>query len=108
MKRGDFVVVALQGDYGKPRPALVVQSNLFDEHPSLTIAPVTSTIADAPLFRVTIEPTAANGLRAVSQIMVDKLTTVRRERVAQTLGSLTDDAMLRVNRALVLWLGIAP
>jgi mRNA interferase MazF len=106
VKRGDFVVVALQGDYGKPRPALVVQSDLFDEHPSLTIAPVTSTITDAPLFRVTIEPTTANGLRAVSQIMVDKLTTVRRERVAQTLGSLTDDAMLRVNRALVLWLGI--
>ncbi|MEO8182523.1 MAG: type II toxin-antitoxin system PemK/MazF family toxin [Deltaproteobacteria bacterium] len=106
MKRGDFVVVALQGDYGKPRPALIVQSDLFDEHSSLTIAPVTSTIADAPLFRVTIEPTAANGLRAVSQIMVDKLTTVRRERVAQTLGSLPDDAMLRVNRALVLWLGI--
>jgi len=55
---------------------------------------------------VTIEPTAANGLRAVSQIMVDKLTTVRRDRVAQVLGSLTDDALLRVNRALVLWLGI--
>jgi mRNA interferase MazF len=106
MKRGDFVVVALQGDYGKPRPALIVQSDLFDEHPSLTIAPVTSTIADAPLFRVTVEPTAANGLRTVSQIMVDKLTTVRRDRVAQTVGSLTDDAMLRVNRALVLWLGI--
>ena len=108
MKRGDFVVVALQGNYGKPRPALVVQSDLFDEHPSLTIAPVTSTIADAPLFRVTIEPTATNGLRTVSQIMVGKLTTVRRDRVAQTLGSLTDDAMLRVNRALVLWLGITP
>jgi mRNA interferase MazF len=107
VKRGDFVVVALQGDYGKPRPALIVQSDLFDEHPSLTIAPVTSTIADAPLFRVTVEPSSTNGLRAVSQIMVDKLTTIRRDRVAQTLGSLPDDAMLRVNRALVLWLGVA-
>jgi mRNA interferase MazF len=107
VKRGDLVVVALQGDYGKPRPALVVQSDLFDGHPSLTIAPVTSSIADAPLFRVTIEPTPSNGLRAVSQVMVDKLTTIRRDRVAQTLGSLPDDAMLRVNRALVLWLGIA-
>jgi mRNA interferase MazF len=106
VKRGDFIIVALQGDYDKPRPALVVQSDLFAEHPSLTIAPVTSTIVDAPLFRVTIEPTVTNGLRVVSQIMVDKLTTVRRERVAQTLGSLPDDAMLRVNRALVLWLGI--
>lgn len=107
VKRGDFVVVALQGNYGKPRPALVVQSDLFDEHPSLTIAPVTSSIVDAPLFRVTVEPTVTNGLRSVSQIMVDKLTTIRRDRVAQTLGSLPDDAMLRVNRALVLWLGIA-
>ena len=106
MKRGDVVVVALQGDYGKPRPALVLQSDLFDEHPSLTVAPVTSTIVDAPLFRVTIEPAPTNGLRAVSQVMVDKLTSVRRDRVAQTLGNLPDDVMLRVNRALVLWLGL--
>ena len=106
MKRGDFVVVALQGDYGKARPALVLQSDLFSEHPSLTIAPVTSTIVDAPLFRVTIEPSPTNGLKAVSQIMVDKVTSVRRDRVSQTLGSLADDVMLRVNRALVLWLGL--
>jgi mRNA interferase MazF len=107
VKRGDLIVVALQGDHGKPRPALVIQSDLFDEHPSLTIAPVTSMIVDAPLFRVTVEPTASNGLRAVSQIMVDKVTTVRRSRVAQTIGHLDDDSMLRVNRALILWLGIA-
>jgi mRNA interferase MazF len=107
VKRGDLVVVALEGDHGKPRPALVVQTDLFEEHPSLTVAPVTSTIVDAPLFRVTVEPTAANGLRSVSQIMVDKLTTIRRDRIAQTLGSLPEDLMLRVNRALVLWLGIA-
>ncbi|SRR5688572_17219742 len=106
MKRGDFVVVALQGDYGKPRPALVIQSDLFSEHPSVTVASVTSTIVDAPLFRVTVEPTPTNGLRVVSQIMVDKVTTIRRDRVARTLGSLPDDVMLRVNRALVLWLGI--
>ena len=107
MKRGDLVVVTLRGDYGKPRPALVIQSDLFNGHPSITIAPVTSTIVDAPLFRVTVEPSVTNGLRAVSQVMVDKLTTVRRDRVAQTVGQLEDDAMLRVNRALVLWLGIA-
>jgi mRNA interferase MazF len=107
VKRGDLIVVALQGDYGKPRPALVLQSDLFDHHPSLTIAPVTSTIVDAPLFRVTVEPSATNGLRAISQVMVDKLTTVRRDRVAQSVGQLEEDAMLRVNRALVLWLGIA-
>jgi mRNA interferase MazF len=102
-----LVVVALQGDYGKPRPALVVQSDHFHDHPSLTIAPVTSTILDAPLFRVTVEPSTTNGLRTISQIMVDKLTTVRRDRVAQSLGQLEEDTMLRVNRALVLWLGIA-
>jgi mRNA interferase MazF len=107
VKRGDVIVVALQGDYGKPRPALVVQSDLFAGHPSLTIAPVTTTIVDAPLFRVTVEPSASNGLRAISQVMVDKLTTMRRDRVAEAVGQLEDDAMLRVNRALVLWLGIA-
>jgi mRNA interferase MazF len=107
VKRGDVVVVALQGDYGKPRPALVVQSDLFNEHPSVTIAPVTSTIVDAPLFRVTVEPTVGNGLRAVSQIMVDKLTSVRRDRVARTVGRLEEDAIIRVSRALILWLGLA-
>jgi mRNA interferase MazF len=107
VKRGDVVVVALQGDYGKPRPALVVQSDLFDGHPSISIAPITSTIVDAPLFRVTLEPSATTGLRAVSQVMVDKLTTVRRDRLARTIGRVPDDVLSRVNRALMLWLGIA-
>ena len=63
MRRGDLVSIALQGDYGKPRPALVVQSDLFAEHPSVTILPVTSELRDTPLFRVLIEPTETNGLR---------------------------------------------
>ena len=108
MRRGDLVVVAIQGDYGKPRPALVVQSDLFNEtHGSITVAPVTSTIIDTPLFRVTVEPSRRNGLRLVSQIMVDKITTVRRLRLGQTIGRLEEDAMLRVSRALALWFGIA-
>ena len=108
MRRGDLVVVAMAGDYGKPRPALVVQSDLFnDTHASITIAPVTSTIVDTPLFRVTVEPSRGNGLRLVSQIMVDKVTTVRRQRLGQTIGRLEEDVMLRVSRALALWLGIA-
>ncbi|MBI2207348.1 MAG: type II toxin-antitoxin system PemK/MazF family toxin [Candidatus Rokubacteria bacterium] len=108
MKRGDLVVVALQGDYGKPRPALVVQSDLFnDTHASITVVPVTSTIVDTPLFRVTVEPSRRNGLRVVSQIMVDKITTVRRQRLGQTIGRLEEDVMLRVSRALALWFGIA-
>jgi len=108
VKRGDLVVVAVQGDYGKPRPALVVQSDLFnDTHASVAVIPVTSTIVDTPLFRVTVEPSQRNGLRLVSQIMVDKVTTVRRERLDQTIGHLEDDVMLRVSRALALWFGIA-
>ncbi|HXJ84064.1 MAG TPA: type II toxin-antitoxin system PemK/MazF family toxin [Candidatus Methylomirabilis sp.] len=108
MRRGDLVLVAVPGDYGKPRPALVIQSDLFNEtHASITVAPVTSTIVDTPLFRVTVEPSRGNGLRLVSQIMVDKITTVRRQRVGQTIGYLEQDIMLRVSRALAFWLGIA-
>ena len=108
MKRGDLVVIAIPGDYGKPRPALVVQSDLFnDTHASITVVPVTSTIVDTPLFRVTVEPSRGNGLRLVSQVMVDKVTTVRRQRLGQTIGRLEEDAMLRVSRALALWFGMA-
>jgi mRNA interferase MazF len=108
VRRGDLVVVAMPGDYGKPRPALVVQSDLFnDTHASITVAPVTSTIVDTPLFRVTVEPSRRNGLRLVSQIMVDKVTTVRRQRLGQTIGRLEENVMLRVSRALALWFGIA-
>ena len=108
MKRGDVVVLALPGDYGKPRPALVVQSDLFNEtHASVTVVPVTSTLVDAPLFRLTVEPSPANGLRALSQLMIDKVTTVSRDRIAQIIGRLEDDFLLRVSRALALWVGIA-
>jgi mRNA interferase MazF len=108
VKRGDLVVVVIQGDYGKPRPALVLQSDLFNqEHPSITVAPVTSTLVDAPLFRVTVEPSKQNGLHSMSQIMVDKVTTVRRDRLGQAIGRLEDETILRVNRALMLWFGIA-
>jgi mRNA interferase MazF len=108
VRRGDLVVVAMPGDYGKPRPAPVVQSDLFnDKHASITVVPVTSAIVDTPLFRVTVEPSRRNGLRLVSQIMVDKVTTVRRQRLGQTIGRLEEDIMLRVSRALALWFGIA-
>jgi mRNA interferase MazF len=108
LKRGDVVVVALAGDYGKPRPALVVQSDLFNEtHASVTVVPVTSTLVDAPIFRLTVEPSPANGLRSLSQLMIDKVTTVSRARIAQSIGRLEDDLLLRVSRALALWVGIA-
>lgn len=107
MKRGDVVTVALQGDYGKPRPALIVQSDLFNEtHPSISLLPLTSTIVDSPLLRLTIDPARGNGLSRVSQVMVDKVLTLPREKIGATIGRLDDDVMLRVTRALAMWLGV--
>lgn len=108
MKRGDVVTVALPGDFGKPRPAIVVQSDLFNKtHQSVTLLPLTSTLVDAPLFRMIINPGKKNGLAKVSQVMVDKVMTVRRDRVGKPVGRLDADEMLRVSRTLALWLGIA-
>lgn len=108
MKRGELVTVALPGDYGKPRPAVIVQADPFnDTHASLTLVPVTSTLVDAPLFRLVVEPSPRNGLRTLSQLMVDKLITVRRERVGATIGVLEPEPVTRLNRALALWLGLA-
>jgi len=107
VRRGDVVTIALQGDYGKPRPALVVQSDLFDVHPSLTILPITSELRATPLFRVDVEPNDANGLRKKSQIMVDKTQTIARTKVGKTIGRLDDQTLLAVNRLLALFLGFA-
>jgi mRNA interferase MazF len=107
MRRGDLVTVAAPGNYGKPRPALVVQSDLFDELPSVTLCLVTSTLRDAPIFRITVDPSPVNGLQRVSQIQVDKLMTVARERTGQVIGRLDDAALLKVTRSLAVFLGIA-
>ena len=107
MRRGDLVTIALQGDYGKPRPALVIQSDLFDEHPSVTILPVTSELRDTPLFRITVKPSDENGLSKLSQVMVDKAQTMPREKIGETFGRLEDNAMLAVNRALAVFLAFA-
>ena len=108
MKRGELVSVALQGDLGKPRPALVIQSDLFNAvHTSVTLLPVTSEIRSAPLFRVTVEPSAANGLKKVSQVMVDKPVSVKRDKLDKPFGRMEDEAMLRVDRALAVWIGLA-
>lgn len=106
MRRGDLVTVAAPGDYGKPRPALVVQSELFDELPSVTVCLVTSTLRDAPIFRITVDPSSANGLQRVSQIQVDKIMTVARERVGEVIGRLDDATLLKVNRSLAVFVGI--
>ena len=107
MKRGDLVTVAAAGDYGKPRPALVIQSDLFAEHPSVTVLPVTSELRETPLFRVALVPGAANGLRKESQIMVDKAVTVARTRVGKVIGHVDHSLLLEVERCLAVFLGIA-
>src|SRR5512141_1597070 len=100
VSRGDLVTVILPRSYVKPRPALVIQSDFFSEHPSVTILPVTSELRQTPLFRVTVKPSAENGLSKPSQVMVDKAHTIPREKIGETFGHLEDDVMLAVNRAL--------
>lgn len=108
MKRGDFVTVAVQGDFGKPRPALVVQSDRFsDTHATVTVLLISSELVDAPLFRIMLQPDAQNNLDRPSQILVDKAMTIRRNRLGAAFGSATDEVMLAVNRALAVFLGIA-
>lgn len=107
MRRGDLVTIALQGDYGKPRPALVIQSDQFPGTASVTVLPVTSELVDAPLLRLTVEPSAENGLRKVSQVMVDKALTVRAEKIGSPFGRLDDGAMVSVSRSLAIFLALA-
>lgn len=107
MSRGDFVTIAMQGDFGKPRPALVIQSDPFIEHATVTVLLVSSTLVDAPLLRVTVEPSETNGLQKPSQVMVDKAMTVKRDKLGAAFGSATDEAMLEIGRCLAVFLGIA-
>lgn len=108
MKRGDVVIVAATGDYGKPRPAVVVQTDALPEsHLSVVICQMTSAVVDAPDFRVTIEPTEQNGLRTRSQLMADKPVTVRRERIGRLIGRLTEADIGRLNIALAFVMGLA-
>ena len=107
MTRGDFVTVALQGDIGKPRPALVIQSDQYDEHATVTILPVTGTLIAAPLFRITVRPSTRNGLQKPSQVMVDKAMTVKRDKLGQSIGRIEADAMVDIERSLAVFLGIA-
>ena len=107
MHRGDLVTVATSGDYGKPRPALVIQSELFDEVPSVTLCLITSALREIPLIRITVDPSPDNGLRRISQVQVDKIVTVERRRVGGVIGRLDDATMLKVNRSLAVFIGIA-
>jgi mRNA interferase MazF len=107
MRRGDVVVVATSGDYGKPRPAVIVQTDALPQaHASVIICQMTSAVSDAPDFRVTIDPSDGNGLRARSQIMADKPVTVRRIRIGQIIGRLNDSDVGRLNSALAFAMGL--
>jgi mRNA interferase MazF len=108
MRRGDVVVVAAAGDYGKPRPAVIVQTDAFPEtHASVVVCQMTSEIVDAPDFRVTIDPSERNGLRVPSQVMADKPVTVRRGRIGRPIGRLDADQIARLNIALAFVMGLA-
>jgi len=107
MRRGDLITVAFQGDYGKPRPALVIRSDLFNEHPSVTVLPVTSDLRETPIFRITLEPSETNSLVKRSQVMVDKAMTIPREKAGESFGRISDTEMLAVTRALAVFLGFA-
>jgi len=97
----------MQGDFGKPRPALVIQADLFAAHSSVTVLPVTSTIVNAPLLRISIQPNSENGLQKPSQIMIDKALTVKRDKIGQAFGYVGADTLVEIERCLAVFLGIA-
>ncbi len=106
MRRGDLVTVATSGDYGKPRPALIVQADAYAEHPSITVLPLTSELYDTPLLRVSVEPGGNTGLRLRSQVMVDKVTTIPRPKAGSRIGRLDETTLANVDQALAAFLSI--
>src|SRR5450631_3276988 len=108
MRRGDLVTVAASGDYGKPRPAVIIQTDAFPEnHASVVVCQLTSELVDAPDFRITIEPEPENGLRLKSQVMTDKPVTLRRERIGKKIGRLGSQDMARLGITLAFVMGLA-
>ena len=109
ISRGDVVLAVAPGDYGKPRTAVVVQSDLFNPtHASIVVCPITSLGIDAPLFRLSIVPSTANGIRTESQVMIDKVMALKRERIRRRVGRLPAVEMQAIEQALRLWLGLEP
>lgn len=106
MKRGDLVAVVFPGRYGKPRPGLVVQHEAFEALPSVTLLPLTSELRGLPLVRVPVEPDEETGLRVPSEIQIDKVMTVPRERVGPRIGALDEVTLRRVDEALGRFLGL--
>lgn len=108
MRRGEIWTLAGGADYaGKPRPAVIVQDDAFDDTTSVTVCAFTTDPTEAALFRLVVEPSEENGLRARSSLMVDKITTVPRRKVSAHLGRLGDEDVVRLNRAMMVFLGLA-
>lgn len=108
MKRGEIWTVAGGGDYaGKPRPAVILQDDRFDATDSLTLCAFTTDPTDAPLFRLGVEPNERNGLHVACKLMVDKITTVPKVKLGSHVGRLDDDDLVRLNRAVAVFLGLA-
>jgi mRNA interferase MazF len=108
LKRGDVVIIATGGGFGgRPRPAVVVQSDEFADIPTLVVAPFTSILSDAPVLRLRFQPENGNGLRETSDLMTDILVTARRDQVGEVIGALSAEGMARIDRALLVFLGLA-
>lgn len=108
MKRGEIWTVAVGNDYArKPRPVVILQDDRFDATGSVTVCAFTTDPTDTPLFRLPVEPNARNGLMAPCRLMVDKITTVSKTKVGSMAGRLDPEDLVRLNRAVVVFLGLA-
>ena len=107
MRRGEIVSVVIPGDFGKPRPALIVQADQFSDILSLAVLPLTSDLRNVPAVRIDVDPDPSNGLMLPSQIMVDKIVTVGTNRIGARIGQLSGEGMTAVDRALAVFLGFA-
>ena len=107
MKRGDIVTVAAAGDYGKPRPAVVIQSDWLKVTDSVLVALMTSALVDAPIYRLTLEPDEANGLRVKTQIMVDRIVAVPRAKCGNVVGKLDEKARIALDHMVSVVVGLA-
>ena len=107
LKRGDVVVAVFPGELGKPRPAIVIQADaFFDTYSTVLCCPFTTHLIEAPFLRPTIDPGIQNGLQSRSQVMVEKITPVRKEVIAQQIGSLADEDLSRIEMALIQITGL--
>ena len=106
MRKNDVVTVVLPGNLGKPRPAIIVQSDLFAETGTVVILPLTSTLTDISIFRILIEPSPQNGLRTSSQVMLDKVSNLPRDKVGGVIGQIDNDTATSISRGLALFFGL--